>query len=198
MLNTFPDLDTLLFCRMDIDISRPDSKYYEILKARNSDIDFVMLQFYNGVTRPGLDGVDGTGSGSMSAAALFDMLANDMFNEQPNKVIFGFCISDCSGTGSNVDASQAVEILSDLKTLNGGEFHCNGGAFFWVAQHDVGGAWSDTVLGEVSKTAGCSNTESTTSTTINTGATVTTTSTNQATVPPTSQLTDVSAHQFCQ
>lgn len=185
---------------MDIDISRPDSKYYEILKARSADLDFLMPQFYNGVSRPALDGIDGTGSGSMSAATLFDMLANDMFNEEPNKVMFGFCISECSGTGSNVNANQAVKVLSDLKTINGGEFNCNGGAFFWVAQHDVGGTWSDVVLGEVRQTAGCSNTASTTSTTINTGATVTSTSTNQGTLNPTGQPTehptDVSAIPF--
>jgi hypothetical protein len=153
-----------------------------------------MPQFYNGVTRPGLDGVGGTGSGSMSALALFDMISNDMFNEEPSKVVFGFCISDCSGTGSNVNANQAVQVLSDLKTSNGGEFMCNGGAFFWVASHDANGSWSDTVLGEVSKTAGCSNPSSTTtSTTVNTGATVTTTieATSSPTVRPTGQPTEV-------
>jgi hypothetical protein len=174
---------------MDIDVSRPDSKYYSILKARSADLDFLMPQFYNGVTRPGLDGVGGTGSGSMSALALFDMLSNDMFNEEPSKVVFGFCISDCSGTGSDVNANQAVQVLSDLKANNGGEFMCNGGAFFWVALHDTNGSWSDTVLGEVSKTAGCSNPSSTTSTTVNTGATVTTTA--EATASPISPPTPI-------
>ena len=148
---------------MDIDVSRPDSKYYEILKNRSDDLDFLMPQFYNGVTRPGIDGVAGSGAGAMSSIDLFGNLANDMFDNEPNKVIFGFCISDCSGTGSNVDGNQAVQVLSDLKSYNGGEFECNGGAFFWVAQHDQG--WSDTVLGEVRSTAGCSNQSSTTSTT---------------------------------
>merc|ERR1712028_312308 len=35
---------------------------------------------------------------------------------------------------------------------------CNGGAFFWVALHDINGAWSDAVGAEVRKTAGCSHT----------------------------------------
>jgi hypothetical protein len=30
------------------------------------------------------------------------------------------------------------------------------GRFFWVAKDDIGGAWSDTVVAEVKKTAGCS------------------------------------------
>ena len=179
---------------MDIDISRPDSKYYQILKNRRNDLDFLMPQFYNGVTRPGVDGVTGTGAGSMSAVDLFGNLANDMFNEEPNKVIFGFCISDCSGTGSNVDGGTAVQVLSDLKSHNGGEFHCNGGAFFWVALHDTSGTWSSTVLSEVSLTAGCSNvSSSTSSTTINTGATVTTTT--GATLSPTSNPTQVRSQE---
>eukprot|EP00804_Cyclotella_cryptica_P013618 CCRYP_012959-RA/>CCRYP_012959-RA protein AED:0.23 eAED:0.23 QI:79/1/1/1/1/1/5/123/765 len=165
---------------MDVDVSRPDSKYYQILKARSNDIDFLMPQFYNGVTRPAVDGVDGTGAGSMSAVSIFNNLSNDMFQGKPHKVVFGFCISDCSGTGSNVNGNQAVQVMSDLKAYNNGEFQCNGGAFFWVAQHDVNGAWSDTVLSEVSLTAGCSSSVTTTSTT-----TTSTTSTS-TTLAPTS------------
>ena len=71
---------------MDSDLSPSTSLYFQILKARRADLDFLMPQFYNGVTRPGIDGVSGTGAGSMSAAALFSSLANDMFNRQPNKV----------------------------------------------------------------------------------------------------------------
>ena len=62
--------------------------------------------------------------------------------------MFGFCIADCSGTGSNTNANQAVQVMSDLKMHNNGEFACNGGAFFWVAEHDIGGLWSATVYGE--------------------------------------------------
>jgi hypothetical protein len=173
---------------MDIDVSRPDSKYYQILKNRRDDLDFLMPQMYNGVTRPVIDGIDGVGAGSMSAVNLFGNLVNDLFNSEPHKVVFGFCISDCSGTGSNADGQDAVQVMSDLKSYNGGEFSCMGGAFFWVAQHDIGGSWSDQVLGEVSLTAGCSNQVSTSSTSINTGATVTNTvTTPSATLNPTGQ-----------
>ncbi|KAL7486922.1 hypothetical protein ACHAW6_012519 [Cyclotella cf. meneghiniana] len=168
---------------MDVDVSRPDSKYYQILKARRDDLDFIMPQMYNGVTRPGIDGVDGIGAGSMSAAALFRNIANDLFDGQPNKVVFGFCISDCSGTGSNVNGNQAVTILADLKSYNNKELSCNGGAFFWVAQHDIGGAWSDVVLSEVSRTAGCSNPSTTTSKPTN--SPVTSKPTKQPTTLPT-------------
>merc|ERR1712194_24532 len=40
------------------------SQYFRILKDRRADLDFLMPQFYNGVTRPGLDGFDGTGAGA--------------------------------------------------------------------------------------------------------------------------------------
>lgn len=78
------------------------------------------------------------------------------------QVVFGHCISDCSGTGSNTNSAQAVQITSDLKSVNDGEFACNGGAFFWVAAHDANGAWSSAVGQEVSKTAGCSHGSATT------------------------------------
>merc|ERR1712226_941087 len=174
---------------MDIDVSRPDSKYYQILKSRRNDLDFLMPQMYNGVTRPVSDGLVGVGAGSMSSVHLYGNLANDMFDQEPHKVVFGFCISDCSYTGSNANGAEAVQVMADLKLYNGGEFACNGGAFFWVAQHDIGGTWSDTVLGEVSATAGCSHGTSTTSTTINTGATVTTTSSSATASPTSSQPT---------
>ena len=166
---------------MDVDVSRTDSKYYQILKARSNDLDFLMPQFYNGVTRPAVDGVGGSGAGSMSAVSIFNNLSSDMFQGKPHKVVFGFCISDCSGTGSNVSGNQAVKVMSDLKAYNNGVFKCNGGAFFWVAQHDVNGAWSDTVLSEVSRTAACSSTVTTTSTT-----TTSTTSTSTTLAPASS------------
>jgi len=140
---------------MDVDLL-PNTEYYQILKAQSNNLDFIMPQFYNGITRPHVDGVDGTGAGSHSAISMFDDLANDMFDSEPNKVVFGFCISDCAGTGSNTDYNQAVQVMSDLKEYNNGEFECNGGAFFWVALHDTGGTWSDAVYNEVGITTGCS------------------------------------------
>ena len=63
------------------------SAYFQILHNRRADLDFLMPQFYNGVTRPAL-GVDGSGGGQMSAAALFGSLSNDLFDSEPNKVSF--------------------------------------------------------------------------------------------------------------
>jgi chitinase len=168
---------------MDSDLVS-DSKYFQILKNRHQDLDFIMPQFYNGVTKAVVDGIGGSGSGALSAAVLFGSLANDMFEGEPNKVVFGFCISDCSFTGSNTNANQAVQVMSDLKTYSNGEFACNGGAFFWVADHDVGGLWSDAVLNEVKATAGCSSTTGSTSST-------TSSQTSSTNAPPTTTTTQV-------
>ncbi len=143
---------------MDSDLAR-DSKYFGILRERRADLDFLMPQFYNGSTRAGTDGFDGSGAGQIKASTIFSSLANNLFDREPNKVVFGHCISDCSGTGSNVNANQAVQIQKQIKEYNNGEFKCNGGAFFWVANRDVGGAWSDQVVREVSLTSGCSKSQ---------------------------------------
>lgn len=142
---------------MDSDLTPSSSAYFQILHNRRDDLDFLMPQFYNGVTRPAIDGVEAAGAGALSAADMFASLSNELFDKQAHKVVFGHCIADCSGTGSNANAAQAAKIMHDLKSYNGGEFSCNGGAFFWVAQHDSNGGWSDAVVGEVSKTAGCSS-----------------------------------------
>jgi len=149
---------------MDTDLTPSTSAYFQILRERRADLDFLMPQFYNGVTRPA-GGIDGSGGGQMSAATLFGSLSDELFDGEPNKVVFGHCISACSGTGSNINAVQAVQVTSHLKQINDGQFACNGGAFFWVALGDAGGAWSDAVVAEVSETAGCSTWAPTTSTT---------------------------------
>lgn len=144
---------------MDVDLLT-DSPYYLILQSLSSNLDFLMPQFYNGITRPIEDGFANSDAGDSSAATVYGNIANDMFDGEPEKVVFGFCISDCSGTGSNSNGDQAATVLSDIKTYNNNEFVCNGGAFFWVADADSGGSWSDPVWEEVEKTAGCSLTSS--------------------------------------
>ena len=137
---------------MDPDLIK-NTAYYNILKEVSSSLDFIMPQYYNGFTRPAIDGIDGTGSGSISALSHYDNLVNDMFNGDATKIIFGFCISDCSGTGSNANAMQAASVMSSLREY----YPCNGGAFFWVAAHDTGGSWSQIVSNEILPYSGCSD-----------------------------------------
>ncbi|KAK1744125.1 glycosyl hydrolase family 18 protein [Skeletonema marinoi] len=139
---------------MDSDLV-PTSKYYQLLKAQHWNIDFVMPQYYNSITRPALDGFAGSGNGQVSAASIYTDIANDLFPGQPDKIVFGFCISDCSGTGSNANGMQAANVMEGIKSYNNGEFACNGGAFFWVMEHDTGNSFSDPVSAVLETTSGC-------------------------------------------
>ncbi|KAL9190947.1 hypothetical protein ACHAXT_000653 [Thalassiosira profunda] len=143
---------------MDADM-QPDREYYQILKDRHMMLDFLMPQFYNSITRPALDGFDGSGFGDVKSSVVYTNLATDLFPNRPDKVVFGFCISDCGPTNSNANGNQAVQVLQEIKTYDQQQYACNGGAFFWVALHDTSpGAWSDPVATELAKTAGCSAT----------------------------------------
>ena len=77
---------------MDSDLTPSTSAYFQILKSRRADLDFLMPQFYNGVTRPAVDGIAGAGSGAMSAAVMFSSLSIDLFASQPNKVSVNFSL----------------------------------------------------------------------------------------------------------
>ena len=135
---------------MDSDLD--GTKYYDVLKERNADLDFLMPQFYNGISRPVSDGFAGSGTGAVSAKSVYDTLVSDMFGGAPEKVVFGFCIDDCGGTGSNASGSQAVTVMQQVGT----HYPCHGGAFFWVALKDYGGSWSDVVWAEIAPSSGCS------------------------------------------
>ena len=52
-----------------------------------------------------------------------------------SQVVFGHCISNYGGDGSNISAAKVVQVTSNLKAYNGG-------AFLWVALYNIGGAWS--------------------------------------------------------
>jgi hypothetical protein len=73
----------------------PGKAYYNVLVNVASSLDFLMPQYYNGVTRPVTDGVDGTGVGTQSALQHYTTLTNNMFGGDPKKIVFGFCINDC-------------------------------------------------------------------------------------------------------
>mmetsp|Transcript_35561 Transcript_35561/g.65198 ORF Transcript_35561/g.65198 Transcript_35561/m.65198 type:complete len:491 (-) Transcript_35561:280-1752(-) len=147
-----PDYE-LTHAPMDSDLV-PSSPYYQILKDQNANLNFLMPQFYNGITRPVLGGFDGVGPGQTKTSVIYDYIANGIFPGQPDKVVFGFCVSQCANTANG---SEAVQVLQQVKAYNSGEFACNGGAFFWVASYDTGGSWSAPVYAEVSQTSGCSD-----------------------------------------
>jgi len=143
--NSLPAGSEVTHAPMDSDIVPGKPYYEEVLKVTGTQIDFLMPQYYNGVTRPVQDSIYSSGVGAMPALSHYTNLVEVIYNGDATRVVFGFCISDCSGTGSNASAQQASQIMSDLYN----EFPCNGGAFFWVSEHDTGGTWSATVKGTI-------------------------------------------------
>jgi len=144
---------------MDSDMV-PGKAYYDVLVKVGSSLNYLMPQYYNGVTRPVIDGVDGTGSGSVSALSHYTTVIKNVFDGDATRMVFGFCINDCSGTGSNANGQQAAKVMVDLAKT----YDCNGGAFFWVADDDSNGRWSETVSAVIEPNAGCAATLSPTAT----------------------------------
>eukprot|EP00959_Pyramimonas_sp_CCMP1952_P281981 5893495-Pyramimonas_sp.AAC.1 len=115
---------------MDGDIAA-GAPYFSVLQEVASSVDYLLPQYYNGPLRPAID--------TQPAIEHMGHLVDDIFGGDASKVVFGFCIADCSGTGSNVDGSQAAAILQDVAAA----FPGHGGAFLWAASDDVG--WSEPV-----------------------------------------------------
>lgn len=139
--NKLPVGSEITHAPMDPDVM-PEQPYYEsVLKVTGQYLDFLMPQYYNGYTRPAIDGISGTGAGNVSALSHYNSIVNNIFGGDSKRMVFGFCISDCSSTGSNASAQQASQIMTDLAL----EHPCNGGAFFWVAEHDQNTSWSSVV-----------------------------------------------------
>ena len=127
--NSLPAGSEITHAPMDSDIVPGKPYYDDVLKVTGGVLDFLMPQYYNGITRPVIDGIGGTGSGSVSALSHYNTIVDNIYGGDPTRLVFGFCISDCSGTGSNANAQQALQVMNDLAV----EHPCNGGAFFWVA-----------------------------------------------------------------
>lgn len=140
---------------MDVDLE-PHTAYFQLLKEISYTLDFIMPQYYNGVTRPILDGVDGSGNGATSALSHYNTLANEFFGGDATRMVFGFCINDCSATNSNANGDQAAQVMIDLSSSH----NCHGGAFFWVAEDDREGSWSSVVNQAIAVSTACdSNTQ---------------------------------------
>lgn len=148
--NSLPADAIVTHAPMDIDV-QPGSAYYALLRDISHTLDFLMPQYYNGITRPALDGIDGAGVGSVSALDHYSTITEDLFGGDGTRMVFGFCISDCGATSSNANGAQAASVMTDLIAAYG----CNGGAFFWVAEHDGNGAWSSVVNGAMKASSTC-------------------------------------------
>jgi len=132
-----PAEKTVSHAPMDGDVDRGDP-YYDVLKQVASSVDYVLPQYYNGPFRPA--------NNLAAVRPHFTNLVNDVFGGDASKVVFGFCNSDCSGTGSNVGSSQAVSIMREVTEW----FPGNGGAYLWAGASDRGNQWSRDVRASLS------------------------------------------------
>lgn len=132
-----PAEKTVSHAPMDGDVDRGDP-YYDALKQVASSVDYVLPQYYNGPFRPA--------NNLAAVRPHFTNLVNDVFGGDASKVVFGFCNSDCSGTGSNVGSSQAVSIMREVTEW----FPGNGGAYLWAGASDRGNQWSRGVRASLS------------------------------------------------
>lgn len=134
---------------MDIDLV-PGTAYFDMLTKIGPALDFIMPQYYNGVTRPNMDGFHRSAVGNMAAADHYKDLLDQVFNGDATRIVFGFCIEDCTASGSNIDATGAVAVTQEINR----EYNCNGGVFFWALEDDRNG-WSAAVNQAMNFNRGC-------------------------------------------
>lgn len=130
---------------MDADIAK-GTKYYDILKEVASSLTFIMPQYYNGVTFPVTNGLEGGG-----ALQHYTDLVEDVFGGDATKVVFGFCLTECGSYDAS--SSQAKQILSDLAV----HYPCNGGAFYWSHYNEFDASWSSVVSEAIAQNAEANN-----------------------------------------
>jgi hypothetical protein len=119
---------------MDSDMV-PGKGYYNVLREVADSLDFLMPQYYNGIVNPTIN--------FSGAVQHFRTLKDDMFGGDASKIVFGFCISECSSY--NINGQQAASVMKQLSL----EFPCNGGVFFWDASYDGNGDWSKPVSNQI-------------------------------------------------
>jgi len=137
---------------MDSDLVA-ESPYFTMLQQGVAEhLDFIMPQYFNGVTRPLTDGFSGTGAGQVAAASHYQDMLDTLFDGDVTKIIVGFCISDCEGTQSSANGVQAAQVMEEVGNIH----YCHGGAFFWLAEHDINAEWSSAVNLVLEKDRGCS------------------------------------------
>jgi chitinase len=125
--NSMPAGSELTHAPMEPDME-PGTAYFNVLKEVASSLDFLMPQYYNGYVH--------SLSNFPGALSHFTTIANEMFNGDASKIVYGFCINDCGSF--NLDGYQSAEVMEQLSET----YPCNGGAFFWVANDDLNGEWS--------------------------------------------------------
>ncbi|KAL7533241.1 hypothetical protein ACHAWF_004416, partial [Thalassiosira exigua] len=135
---------------MDSDVV-PGTAYYNILQEHTDQLNFLMPQFYNGITRADVDNFDGVGVKPILAQSVYKDISVGIFGGQQDKVVYGFCLKNLDGTNAcegSVDDTTAVSIVQSMNSY----YRCNGGIFFWGAD-GLRGSVRDLKGGPPAKTA---------------------------------------------
>ena len=143
----------------------PGQPYYEkILKVSGKSLDWLGSEFIDDYTRLDFDEVEGevkmavNGNDTSSNNSAFTLvktadenssgaishyvdIVDGIFEGDPTKVVFGFCLGACWMTGTNRDGAKASSILTAVAKT----YPCFGGAYFWNAKDDLHGLWSTSV-----------------------------------------------------
>eukprot|EP01059_Diplonema_ambulator_P022424 TRINITY_DN37711_c0_g1_i1.p1 TRINITY_DN37711_c0_g1~~TRINITY_DN37711_c0_g1_i1.p1 ORF type:complete len:461 (+),score=112.81 TRINITY_DN37711_c0_g1_i1:47-1429(+) len=122
--------------------------YHNAMRRASGVTDFLVAQYFDGLTRPGLEGLGG--GVYASAMVHYTELVETCFNGDSTKVVFGLCISSCSASNSNTDAQAAVSLMQQLQT----RYTCNGGISYWAGD-DADGSWGTSVKGVMEEAGPC-------------------------------------------
>jgi len=104
--------------------------YWNIMLQIKDKVDFIMVQYYNDNPNPVTD--------PNGAISHYENIVSGIFNGDATKVVFGFCITECSGW--NMNGSGASNIAKQLLAKYPTSF---GGIMDWAENSgDITGSWS--------------------------------------------------------
>eukprot|EP00755_Sulcionema_specki_P016461 Sspe_Gene.62068::Locus_34643_Transcript_1_1_Confidence_1.000_Length_1791::g.62068::m.62068 len=117
------------------------NNYYRQLYRARKAIDFISVQYFNGITRPNLPEVGYKGEDctrcKTSVQKLHKHIVDHFFDGAASKVLFGMCIS-CAKQDSTMSPQQAVSVMKELQH----DYPDNGGMSYWAAGFDEDLAFS--------------------------------------------------------
>jgi len=100
--------------------------YWNALAPVLSSIDFIIIQYYNNPPNPA--------TLPSSAVDHYERIVSGLFGGDASKVVFGICLTDCSGSG-DLTVSQANSITKTLTQKYPSNF---GGMALWATSADAG------------------------------------------------------------
>jgi len=116
---------------MQVWLDNSSSPYWNVMAQVGSKISWLNVQYYNNPPNPV--------SNPSGAISHYKNIVNNLFKGDATKVVFGFCISECSEYDAS--PSQAESITQQLVQAYPSNF---GGVMAWACNSD-NGSWSSAV-----------------------------------------------------